>query len=145
MMLRRRLAALHGRDEPAGGALMPMIDVVFLLMIFFLFGRVPLGEQQILARLAETPAGHTGESATMRHWVTLRRDEAGHLAYRLNGGPWWSDSSQLVDMLSAALQSPRASGEVAIDSEAGVSYQDIIDTFALVEHAGATQATLVAQ
>ncbi len=141
MTLRRRMLQEACAPVDVRTSLMAMVDVVFLLMIFFLFGFGPIREQQLVAALtgdqlarAPTPGRTT--------WLSLRTVQANALEYRVDGGEWTPQVVRARAELTVALASPGADGTVTVDPMAGVSFQAVVDAFALGEHCGAASAAL---
>lgn len=141
MSFRRRLRSLHDPDVDTRTALMAMIDVVFLLMIFFLFGSTGFVDQQLLASLP-TPASQPPSPSKSSSWLTLRLGEAGGVEYRIDGGDWSDRIDQAESRLSAALSSLASNGRAVVDCLPGVSFQSIVDALALAQRCGASGISL---
>jgi biopolymer transport protein ExbD len=130
--------------HPGATPLMSLVDVVFLLMTFFLFGTVGLRQQQLaadLSRPGDSPV--VGRSRTC--WLTIRPTSPGAVAYRVDGGPWLDRASDVQDLLVDALAKPDADGTVTIDALPGVAFQSVIDAFALAERGGCQSVALKAE
>lgn len=141
MNLYRRLESLHAEDAPGGFPLTPMIDMVFLLIIFLLFGTMGIGERQLVASLQPTgrdPIAADDGAA----WLTVRRAEGGAVEYRVNGGAWVGEAGTAEAELRAALSAGPPGRRVAVDPLAGVSMQETVDAFMLCRHAGAEDVAL---
>ncbi len=139
MSLRRQLLAVESRRGLAGIPLTPMIDVVFLLIIFLLFGRFDVGERQVIAELQPT-GDRPSLSASRDIWLTLRL-EAGALTYRINDGGWSGDAGAMTEGLSALLRQ-NFGAAVIVDPKEGVSMQHVVDAFAACNEAGAAGVSL---
>ncbi len=118
----------------AAAALTPMIDVVFLLMIFFLFGTIPLGERQILAAIAAAPAASPAAAGGPCR-VVLRTD--GGLRYQVDGGAWVESFATLEGQIADRLRHPDCDGYVTVDAQAGVAFQHVVDVFSAAQRCGA--------
>ena len=131
-------------DDGGAGpvALTPMIDVVFLLMIFFLFGTIPLGERQILAAIARASTAPAASSGAGPCWVAIRPGEAGGVAYRVDGGAWLTSLTDVEVDLAAALARPDRDGRVTVDAQPGVSFQRVVDVFTVAQRLGATGVSM---
>ena len=138
MSVRRRLIQLD--DSPAGGRvpLTAMIDVVFLLLIFFLFGSFDFAERQVIATLARASSSSSVVDHTI--WVRVRRGAQGDLEYAVDDGLFTTDDAAAGRSIAA--RCALASGAVVVDAAAGVTLQELLDTCALARQAGATQAAL---
>jgi biopolymer transport protein ExbD len=116
-----------------------MIDVVFLLLIFFLFGSFDFAERQVIATLARACSSSSVVDHTI--WVRLRRGAQGDLEYAVDDGPFTADDAAVGRSIAA--RCALASGAVVVvDAAAGVTLQELLDTFALARQAGATEAAL---
>ena len=87
MTIRRRLLRLSEGAVDARTPLMAMIDVVFLLMIFFLFDFDAIREQQLVAAL-ERPSATRSVAASSACWRTLRQEADGGRGFRGDRGRW---------------------------------------------------------
>ncbi len=144
MTLRRLLRAHRLVEVDAASPLMAMVDVVFLLMIFFLFGSARFSELQLVAALAaKGPAvsSRPGETA----WLTLRTQGTGEVQYRVNGGDWLFDRASVHLALSVALGRSTSNGSVTVDALPGVAFQALIDALGLSERCGAVSVSLRAE
>ncbi|RJP36380.1 MAG: hypothetical protein C4547_07455 [Phycisphaerales bacterium] len=138
-MSARRLLALEERRGMAGIPLTPMIDVVFLLIIFLLFGRFDVSERQVIANL-QPPGDRPATSASRDVWLTLRQ-ESGELLYRLNDGAWSADAAAMTDELASLLQH-HFGAAVIVDPKEGVTVQQVVDAFGACAQAGAAGVSL---
>jgi len=120
---------------------MSLVDVVFLLMTFFLFAAAGLGQQQLVADL--TRSGDSSSSSRLRTcWLTIRPTSPRAVAYRVNGGPWNGQAGDVEAALAEALDQPDVDGSVTIDALPGVAFQSVIDAFALAERGGCRSVAL---
>ena len=144
MTLRRLLRDKSLVEVEAATPLMAMVDVVFLLMIFFLFGSAGFSELQLVTALSArgaAPSRRPGETT----WLTLRHQGAGEVQYRVNDAGWSSDPASVQQALSAALRRSTSNGRVTVDARPGVSFQELIDALGLGERCGAVTVSLRAE
>ena len=157
-MIARRLLMAHQTPEtPSIMSITPMIDIVFLLIIFFLFGDANLREQQVIATLAAAGDALPTASPTAT-WLAIRLGEGVDDApeFRVDGGPWQNNVGVVSALLSEALAIQRAEYQgsvqaaettgpilaVVVDPHEGVSLQTLVEAFALCEAAGATTVSV---
>lgn len=113
-------------------SLTPMIDVVFLLLVFFLLAARFGSEAQIALR---TAAGGTAEWTGPPRLVDVAPDALG-----LNGRP--VDADTLVASLSRMIETE--SDPILIRPDTQASTQRLIDVLALLTEGGFTGLVLVA-
>ena len=135
MNLRRQLARAQQESSAKPVPLTAMIDIVFLLLIFFLFGSFDFAEQQVIAALSDS--GSESPSAENTIWLQLARPGDGPLEYAIDAGPWTPDAASVGNLLTARLGVTSPAPALIIDTAAGVTLQDLIDAFALARSAGA--------
>ena len=132
------------RQKRRSPGLTPLIDVVFLLLIFFMLATRFDLETSLPLRLAvvpEAPEGSQGASGASaretRDSVVLRLDATGDTWL---GGAVVAEA-MLTTRLAAALgETP--TGQVLVESDAGVSVQRIVDTLRGADRAGARSVSL---
>ena len=118
---------LHGGRSAASrsAVLTSMIDIVFLLMIFFLFGRFRLHEGQLLAGLVRP-----GQTVAARDeqviWVTVRRG-AGAAEFTVNDAPPVADARSLAARLADTMRDA-GPGRVRliVDPQPGSQFEDLM-------------------
>ncbi len=151
MSHRTRILAMSRTRRLGATPLMALVDVVFLLMTFFLFATAGLGQQQLVADLSRSgDAAPSPQSRTC--WLTIRPTSFSAVGYRVNGGPWLdrasdaqaalADASDAQAALADALEKPDMDGTVTIDALPGVAFQSVIDAFALAERGGCRAVAL---
>ena len=141
MSHRTRILAMSRSRGLTATPLMSLVDVVFLLLTFFLFATAGLGQQQLVADL--TRSGDSPASPQSRTcWLTIRPTSPSMVAYRVNGGPWIDQASDAEAALAEALDQPDVDGSVTIDALPGVAFQSVIDAFALAERGGCRSVAL---
>jgi|GEM_PF-6281085 len=141
MNFRQRLLRQRADHAEAAIPLTPMIDVVFLLIIFILFGDMGLCERQLVASLAPSGQALTPASS-LATWLSIRLATDRAVEYRVNGGQWQAKTDDVSQSLSASLRAGRSDGGVVVDPREGVSLQVVIDAFVLCESAGARRMSL---
>ncbi|MCH8250962.1 MAG: biopolymer transporter ExbD [Planctomycetes bacterium] len=141
MTIRRRLLRLSEGAVDARTPLMAMIDVVFLLMIFFLFDFDAIREQQLVAAL-ERPSATRSVAARSACWLTLRQEPDGGIGFRVDDGRWLRREKDLHTALQMSLARGGSSGTLIVDALEGVAFQEVIDALALGERCGAITTTL---
>lgn len=135
MNLRRQLARAQRESSATPVPLTAMIDIVFLLLIFFLFGSFDFAEQQVIAALSGSGSG--SPSAENAVWLQLAHPDNGPLKYAIDAGPWTPDAASVGNLLTTRLGVSSPAPGLIIDTAAGVTLQDLIDAFALARSAGA--------
>lgn len=144
MTLRRLLREQNLVEVDAASPLMAMVDVVFLLMIFFLFGSARFSELQLVTALAATgPAASSKPGETT--WLTIRPRGVGEVQYRVNDGDWLSNGASAHLALSVALGRSTSNGSVTVDALPGVTFQELIDALGLSERCGAVSVSVRAE
>ena len=144
MTLRRRLLQRRSADAPGASPLMAMVDVVFLLMIFFLFGSTRFHERQLVASLTRS-ASSVSRAPGRATWLTLRSGPSDRIGYRVNDGAWIDDAVAACAVLSTTLTHPGADGALIVDALPGVRFQALMDALALGQRCGAATTTLRAK
>lgn len=141
MSYRTRLFQMRRASGTGAAPLMSLVDVVFLLMTFFLFGSIGLRQQQLVADLSR--GGGSADARQLRTcWLTLRPISPTAAAYRINGGAWRDRAEDARLDLAEALRAPEADGTVTIDALPGAAFQSVIDAFTLAEAAGARSVAM---
>ena len=141
MSHRTRILAMSRSRRLGATPLMAFVDVVFLLMTFFLFATAGLGQQQLIADLFRS--GDSPPSPQSRTcWLTIRPTSLSAVGYRVNGGPWLNRASDAEAALAEALEKPDMDGTVTIDALSGVAFESVIDAFALAERGGCRAVAL---
>ena len=135
MNLRRQLARAQRESSAKPVPLTAMIDIVFLLLIFFLFGSFDFAEQQVTAALAGGGSNPTSPKDAV--WLQLARPGEGPLEYAIDAGPWTPDAASVGTVLTTRLGVTSPAPALIVDTAAGVTLQDLIDAFALARSAGA--------
>ncbi|MCP4250309.1 MAG: hypothetical protein GY778_24970 [bacterium] len=140
MTCRQQLA--QGDDGPTGTrvSLAAMIDMVFLLLIFFLFGSFDFAEQQVIAVLTRDSAAATVAEPPI--WLRVRQS-SGSLEYAVDDQPF-ARPDRATDVLAARCRES-VNPTVVVEVAAGVKLQQLMDTFALARQAGAAEVALRAE
>lgn len=140
MTFRQRLA--QSDESPAGAriSLAAMIDMVFLLLIFFLFGSFDFAEQQVITALTRDSAAATAADPAI--WLRVRPSSGG-LQYAVDGQSF-VQLDRATEALAARCRAT-AHPTVVVDVAAGVRLQQLMDTFALARQAGAAEVALRAE
>ncbi|MFQ5490097.1 MAG: biopolymer transporter ExbD [Phycisphaerae bacterium] len=140
MTLRRQLARAEQHSPATPVPLTAMIDIVFLLLIFFLFGSFDFAEQQVVAALSGSSSqARAGDDAL---WLQLARSSDGPVEYAIDAGPWTADPASLTTLLNTRLARSPTPPPVIIDPTSGVTLQDLVDAFGLAKSAGADQIAI---
>jgi biopolymer transport protein ExbD len=132
--MRNPNSRLHGERGDASVAMTPMIDVVFLLLIFFLCAAAGTVRESVIATdlsaagNIETEVPVEPEVSTQIQVVLkLARDPEGRLAVDLNGTPYLD-----LDQLEAQLRGIAgidATNPIVLDIGAGVDWGSVIDLY----------------
>jgi biopolymer transport protein ExbD len=129
------------RDE-SSAAMTPMIDVVFLLLIFFVCAAVGVVQESVLATdLAATGAVISPEEQperdpwTVEVWLKLRLDAAGRRLLVDMNGTVYDDLDRLEGQLRQ-LSGVDASNPVILDIDATVPIGLVIDVYDRCRRAG---------
>lgn len=126
---------IRGLDEPALN-LTPMIDVVFLLIIFFMVGsRFADDEREMAVRLPTT--AETLSLTSLPDPLTIAVDRAG--ATTLDGTPVTAD--ELLEELEAA-KANFAGQAVVVRGDREAAYQQLVDALAVCRSAGIENISL---
>jgi biopolymer transport protein ExbD len=137
MTPRRRLQQLASESVSNASVLTPMVDIVFLLMIFFLFGSIDFSERQIMAALSQSGPGQTQPGTTI--WLRLRPAAGGALEYAVDDAAYLADAEAVfagIDLACRGAVAPR----VIVDPESGVNLQHLVDVMARARQCGAEVA-----
>lgn len=125
----------------ASAAMTPMIDVVFLLLIFFVCAAAGTVQEKVLATDLASSGGIDAhvppperEPWIVEMWLRLGRDAAGRLGVDVNGTAY-SDLDRLEQQLTA-LAAVEASNPVILDVGPGVPWGDVIDVYDRCRRAG---------
>ena len=123
--LHRTLLGGGTDSAPRAAMLTSMIDIVFLLMIFFLFGRFRLHEGQLLAGLVRP-----GQSVASRDeqvvWVTVRRD-GGAVRFAVNDAPPVGNPRSLAARLADTMRDAEPGRvRLIVDPQPGSQFEDLM-------------------
>jgi biopolymer transport protein ExbD len=143
--LRRRSAA-HQFGAHFGPNMTPMVDVVMVILVFFMASAAFLGPEWYLKSLVpQKPAEGAGEAGQagpkklelppVRLEITLRRDAAGRTLASMAGRTDLSIESMLEALRVFADGMPKAQIEVLLRPESNVPYRDVVRL-----HEGAARA-----
>ena len=143
MTIRRHIADTYRSGASAVMPLTALIDVVFLVLIFFLFSSFDFSEVQVLTSLSR--AEGTAVSASESVWLRVRRGPTGQVEYAVDDGPFTSVTATARESISAGLSRSVAPGGVIVDAETGVLLQELLDAFSLARQAGAGSVALRAE
>ncbi len=128
--MRLRVPLLQGRRSRAAVSLTPLIDVVFILLIFFMLVSNLQSANMIDLRVADRNAAHT-QVRDRALLVTISRD-----TLQLDGQPL--SLAQLREQV--ALQPQR---QVALEPADGVSLQRVVTVLDQLRGAGASQVSFL--
>ena len=140
MKLRGNIARTHGAAGHAAMPLTALIDVVFLVLIFFLFSSFGFAEAQVLTALSR--AGGAVDSLHESTWLRLRRGPADSVEYAVDDGRFSGSTDFTEQVLARRFSEFPAEPTVIIDPQGGVLLQELLDSFALARRAGARQVAL---
>lgn len=134
-----RIPSIYTRStERADVAMTPMIDVVFLLLIFFVWTASFHAIEVLLPSqlTASTEAGNTDDlpAEDFERIVVRLQMEAGRVRWQLNGQAV-SALTRLRDRL-AQLAAIRAELPVVVDPDLDVAFGDVIDVYDVARDAG---------
>jgi biopolymer transport protein ExbD len=97
----------HTRERRDDGVMTPMIDVVFLLLIFFVCAAAGHVRESVLSTEMTAPGSVESQEPadrepwTVEVWLTLRLDDTGRTVVALNQGQQFRDIRELEQRLSA--------------------------------------------
>ncbi|MFV0445804.1 MAG: ExbD/TolR family protein [Planctomycetaceae bacterium] len=132
-----RIPSQHLRSDHdhASVAMTPMIDIVFLLLIFFVCAAVGVVQEQVLATDLAATGGVESviETPEREPWeleirLTLARDPASGITSVDMNGTRYADFGQLERQLQALAQID-ASNPVILDVSPGVEWGAVIDLY----------------
>lgn len=131
-----RVPSSRDRDDWSGNnAMTPMIDVVFLLLIFFVCAAAGVVRESILPADLGAGAIETAETVEPRDrpfgeiWIYVTREAGGPTSVQVNrGGPSFSDPEQLrLTLLQLAATTTEL--PVILDIGPSVPYGDLIAVY----------------
>lgn len=136
--------AAKRRSVPAASVeLTPLIDIVFLLLIFFMASSVLMRENRLdieLPSASGTPR-NLGDAP-----LEIAVDRRG--GYALNGQPLQGDPEALAEALAEAVQKQEASPEalrLVVRADALASHQSVVRALEAAGQAGLTRIRLAAR
>ena len=141
MTFRQRLAQSDEAPVGARVSLAAMIDIVFLLLIFFLFGSFDFAEQQVITALTRDSAA-AAAAGDPPIWLRVRPSSGG-LQFAVDGQSFVR-ADRATEALAARCREI-AHPTVVVDVAAGVKLQQLMDTFALARQAGAAKVAFRAE
>jgi len=131
---------IGGGHDPST-AMTPMIDIVFLLLIFFVIAAAGAVQEKLLATDLAASGGVDSdlppaepEDWKVEIWLKLRRDPAGGTVVEWNGTPY-SDREALERQLRA-LAAVEATNPVILDVGPGAPWGEVIDVYDRCRRAG---------
>ena len=138
-----RIPSSHHRSDHdhASVAMTPMIDIVFLLLIFFVCAAAGAVYESVVSTdlaaagaVASTDAPVESEPWKVEIWLKLRSDAARGLIIDMNGTAY-TDLDQLERQLRA-LAEVEATNPVILDVGDGVRWGEVIDLYDRCRRAG---------
>lgn len=134
----------HRTDVSLDSALTPMIDVVFQLLIFFLWtSHTSLDERNLTSRIAQSGAGRSEvrserplDAEDFQRVVLRLRSDGPRIIWALNGKPLESATAFRTQLLS--LMQIRSDLPLLIDPDDGVPMGVLIDAYDRAHEVGWT-------
>jgi biopolymer transport protein ExbD len=136
LLLSRRRSARAMYESHAGPNMTPMVDVVMVILIFFMASAVVLGPEWFIAtRLpkADSVAPQTRTTPSPRVIVSLTR-ESNATRLRVNDQP--ASSQQLLATIASITQDRTADAIILVQPAADVPYEDVVRIHAEISQAG---------
>jgi biopolymer transport protein ExbD len=141
---------VHSRERRDDGVMTPMIDVVFLLLIFFVCAAAGHVRESVLATEMTAPGSVESQQPVEREpwtvevWLALRLDETGSMVVSLNQGEQFRDLRALEQRL-AALAEIDPENPVILDVGPRVPMRDFIAVYDTCLKAGFETPSIAAR
>ncbi len=125
------------RTDEAGINLTPLIDVVFLLLIFFMVSTTFERHADIQLQL---PEAEREPVATERAWVDILVDATGH--YYVDGRELVNRSPETLERAVEQALTDRPDDPVLIRADAGTTHQSVVTALDVVGRLGVTAVSI---
>lgn len=145
----RRPSSYAHREQPAEVQMTPMIDVVFLLLIFFLWtASFQIAERVLPSRISE--ASGAGTNLEQPPPEADFPDVVVRILWTDRGASWRVGDQQLASLAEvearlAAIYQVNAAAPVIIDPDAGTPLGSVIDVYDLTRRVGFQQIQFAAE
>ena len=127
-------------SRPARIEMLPLIDIVFLLLVFFIYAMLSMAVQRGLQLdLPESSRAQTEQARPLA--LSLRQGTSGQLEYYLDRQR--VSAAELGRLVGKAGNKPEA-GRIALFAEEGITYQQLYQVLDLLNKNGCSDISLQA-